>query len=156
MSMVWTGVSQMFAQKAAFKDSESAFYHSKEQLSVQTLMTGTIIPCGVEELAVTCSKCSLPQSSRFCPCDPSPHPTPGAVFCLPSSFSVGTESQEGPCMFFFQLHWLLQDNTFLRWVISVENLGKCHKIPRILAKKNSRTYKVLVTSSMTNLCPHEE
>lgn len=84
MSMLWTGVSQMFALKTAFKDRESAFYHSEEQLLVQTLMTGTIIPCGAEELAVTCCKCYRPLSSGFCPCDPSlslsPRLEPCSVF----------------------------------------------------------------------------
>lgn len=162
MSMLWTGVSQMFALKKAFKDRESAFYHSEEQLLVQTLMTGTIIPCGAEELAVTCCKCYRPLSSGFCPCDPSlslsPRLEPCSVF-LHLSLQILSLRNYHVCFSSSYIDCFeLTLSCALRQVfmISAQNPWKCQRIPYIPTERNYRTYKVLITSSTISLCPHEK
>lgn len=155
MSSLWTGVSQMFAQQTAFKDRESAFYHSKEQFLVQTLMIGSIIPHGAEAPAVTHCKCSVPLSSGFCPviCSPTP-PCACSYNLIFLVFFYGAEARES-CMFVFWLEWLLRVKAFVCSekvsVISASHPWNQHQVPQIPVKNNSTAHRVLIRSSMSNL-----
>lgn len=154
MSVLWTGVPQMFAQQTAFKDRESAFYHSKEQFLVQTLMIGTIIPHGAEEPSVTHCKCSVPLSSGFCPMIRSPSPPCTCSYNLiVLMFSYGAEARESSCMFVFWLRVKAFVCSEKVSMISASHPWNQHKVPQIPMKNNFTAYRELIRSPMTNLAP---
>lgn len=152
MSLLWTGVSWMCAQQTAFKDGESAFYHSKEEFLVQTLMIGTIIPHGAEEPAVTHCKCSVPLSSGFCPMIRSPiQPCAFSYNLIFLMFSYGAEARESSCMFVFWLRVKALVCSEKVSMISASHPWNQQKVPQIPVKNNSTAYRVLIRSSMTHL-----